>query len=107
MLRINSSTGCVIAVWSAVGNELSRLHVASAARTVTFEPDAIEQVHLYSGGIPRLINLICDRSLLGAFAAQTTRIDADIVNAAAEGLDLQVAPRVRTGWFGRFRRSAV
>lgn len=84
-----------------------RLHVANATRPVTFEPDAIEQVHLYSGGIPRLINLICDRSLLGAFAAQTTRIDADIVNAAAEGLDLQVAPRVRTGWFGRFRRSAV
>ena len=78
-----------------------------ATRPVTFEPDAIEQVHLYSGGIPRLINLICDRSLLGAFAAQTTRIDADIVNAAAEGLDLQVAPRVRTGWFSRFRRSAV
>ena len=84
-----------------------RLHVANATRPVTFEPDAIEQVHLYSGGIPRLINLICDRSLLGAFAAQTTRIDADIVNAAAEGLDLQVAPRVRTGWFSRFRRSAV
>jgi general secretion pathway protein A len=84
-----------------------RLAIASAARGVTFTPKALELVHQYSSGIPRLINLLCDRSLLGGFSAQTTRIDADLVSAAADSLDLSL-PRTeppQLSWLSRFRRA--
>jgi general secretion pathway protein A len=84
-----------------------RLSIANPARPVTFAPRALQRVHQYSGGIPRLINLLCDRALLGAFAAQTSRIDADMVATAAEGLDLKTAEVERASWFSRFRRSAA
>ena len=57
------------------------------------------------GDIPRLINMICDRALLGGYSAQTTRIDVDIVAAAAAGLDLAPAAPARQSWFSRFRRA--
>ena len=83
-----------------------RLTIAGPSRAVTFAPDALARVHEYSGGIPRLINLICDRALLNAYSAQTSRIEVDLVDAAADGLDLKPAPvPQRSSWFGRFRRS--
>src|SRR6266446_8899782 len=41
-----------------------RLTIAGGAQSVTFAPKALELVHRLSAGIPRLINLICDRALL-------------------------------------------
>jgi general secretion pathway protein A len=81
-----------------------RLAVANGSRTVTFMPKAVQRVHQYSAGIPRLINLLCDRALLGAYSAQATRIDAGIVDVAAEGLDLKAAAAESISWFGRLRR---
>lgn len=82
-----------------------RLAVANAKKTVTFAPAALQLVHRYSGGIPRLINLVCDRALLGAYAAQTSRIDADLVRSAADGLELTPAEPERRSWLGRFKRA--
>lgn len=84
---------------------LYRLAFARGARTVTFAPKALELVYQYSGGIPRLINLLCDRSLLGGYSAQTTRIHADLVSAAAENLDLAPAEPAQQSWLSRFRRA--
>jgi general secretion pathway protein A len=82
-----------------------RLAVANGRKTVMFAPAALQLVYRYSGGIPRLINLICDRALLGAYAAQTSRIDADLVRSAADGLELTPAEPERRSWFGRFKRA--
>ncbi|HXH24274.1 MAG TPA: AAA family ATPase [Vicinamibacterales bacterium] len=82
-----------------------RLAVANGTRTVTFSPEALARVHRYSGGIPRLINLLCDRALLGAFSAQTTRIDGELVDLAAESLDLREPEQPRPSWFSRLRRA--
>ena len=79
-----------------------RLAVANGSRTVTFLPKAVHRIYGYSGGIPRLINLLCDRSLLGAFSAQSARITPDLVDVAAEGLDLKAGEAV--SWFGRMRK---
>jgi general secretion pathway protein A len=81
-----------------------RLAVARGSRAVTFTPRALQRVHQLSTGIPRLINLICDRSLLAAYSAQTTRIDAEFVDTAGESLSLQPAS-LRTSWLARFRRA--
>ncbi len=44
---------------------------------------AITRIHRLSGGIPRLINTICDRSLMAAYAAQKDSVDARMVGKAA------------------------
>jgi general secretion pathway protein A len=82
-----------------------RLAIANGARSVVFTPAALKVVYQYSGGIPRLINMLCDRALLGGYSAQTTRIDEDLVVTAAEGLDLKPAvEQARPSWFSRLRR---
>ena len=78
-----------------------RLAIANATRSVVFTPTALRVVHEYSGGIPRLINMLCDRALLGGYSAQTTRIDEDLVATAAEGLDLKPIARPRPSLFAR------
>lgn len=84
-----------------------RLTIAKPARPVTFAPQAVELVHRYTGGIPRLINMLCDRALINAFTAQTSRIEPDMVEAAALGLELVTAVPEPRSWFGRLLRSAA
>jgi len=71
---------------------------AGGAASVTFAPRALEEVHRLSGGIPRLINLICDRALLAGFSQQTSRISREMVRHAAETLDLRPPRRRHFGW---------
>ncbi len=49
-----------------------------------FQSDALRQVHRHSNGIPRLINIICDRALLGAYSKGLRSITADMVKQAAQ-----------------------
>ncbi len=83
-----------------------RLAIANAERSVVFSPTALRVVHDYSGGIPRVINMLCDRTLLGGYTAQTTRIDEDLVVTAAEGLDLKPMARSQRSIFSRLLRRA-
>jgi general secretion pathway protein A len=78
-----------------------RLTIAGGGAVVSFAPKAGELVHRYTNGIPRLINLVCDRALLGGCSAHTNRITPDIVIAAAEGLDLSIPRRSVVGWVKR------
>jgi general secretion pathway protein A len=68
---------------------------------VSFTPKALHHVHQYTGGIPRLINLICDRALLGAFSSRVNTITHDLIERAAETLDLQPITRSRFAWLRR------
>ena len=56
-----------------------RLVVAGAQRDV-FTPAACERIHNYSGGTPRLINLLCETVLVYGFADQLEMIDVDLVD---------------------------
>jgi general secretion pathway protein A len=78
-----------------------RIQVAGGLSAVSFTPKALHAVHQFTGGIPRLINLVCDRALLGAFSARVNRVTHDLVERAAETLDLRPAERSRFGWFRR------
>jgi len=59
-----------------------RLAVAGVERQL-FTRDAIRLVHRVSGGVPRLINILCDRSLLGACVKRNPLVTKSIVNQAA------------------------
>jgi type II secretory pathway predicted ATPase ExeA len=78
-----------------------RLTIAGGSAAVTFAPKALELVHRLSDGIPRLINLICDRALLAGFSVHTNRITPEIVSHAAKSLDLQRPTVPRFGWLKR------
>jgi general secretion pathway protein A len=78
-----------------------RLAIAGGSAAVSFAPGALDQVHRYSGGIPRLINLLCDRALLGGYSARTARITPQIVATAAETLELRAPGRTLPDWMRR------
>ena len=78
-----------------------RLTIAGGGSVVSFAPKALDLVHKYTGGIPRLINLVCDRALLGGYSARTNRITPEIVTAGALGLDLALPRASVVGWLKR------
>ena len=59
-----------------------RLQVAGATNEI-FAPGALRELHRLSQGIPRIINVICDRALLGAFTRDQHRVTATLVRRAA------------------------
>jgi len=59
-----------------------RLRVAGANGEI-FTSAALREVHRLSGGVPRIINVICDRALLGAFTQEQHRIGPSLVREAA------------------------
>jgi len=56
-------------------------------------PEAPGAVHSYSGGIPRLINILCDNGLLTAYALRKRRVETTMISEIAR--DLQLAPTGR------------
>jgi general secretion pathway protein A len=79
-----------------------RLSVASGgAPSVAFTLRAIERVHAFSAGVPRLVNLVCDRALLCAYSERRQRVLPSFVLKAAESLEL---PAAVPGVFRRIRR---
>lgn len=59
-----------------------RLKVAGAVGEI-FSSSALREVHRLSGGVPRIINVICDRALLGAFTQEQHRIGPGMIREAA------------------------
>ena len=78
-----------------------RLYVAGAQSGVTFTQKAVQTVYEYSSGTPRVINLLCDRSLLGAFSAKVHKVSHDLVIRAAESLELKPVEKSRFSWLRR------
>lgn len=68
-----------------------RLRIAGATHPV-LSPEAIQLVHRYSNGIPRLINLICEHALISAFVEQIKPIPPRIVESVSLELDLDQQP---------------
>jgi len=64
-----------------------RLTVAGSQGGITFSKTALDEIYRFSKGIPRLINLICDRSLIGGFVEDTFHIEKGIVVKARKELD--------------------
>ena len=61
----------------------ARLHIAGADGPQIFASDAMDAVHFYSRGIPRLINLLCEHALINASAAQLQPVPARFIAEVA------------------------
>ncbi len=74
-----------------------RLTVAGGAGKVTLTPGALRTLHRLSSGIPRLINLICDRALLAGYVQGQRTIEAAMVRQAGTEVrdrrEARVSPR--------------
>jgi len=66
-----------------------RLEVAGCKDPQLFHDDCYAIIYRYSGGVPRLVNTICDSSLLVAFADEKKQIRAVDIEATAEELNWQ------------------
>lgn len=60
-----------------------RLSVAGMTVAMPFDARAMQRIHQLSRGVPRRINLLCDRALLGAYSGGTGQVDRAIVDRAA------------------------
>jgi len=63
-----------------------RLRVAGRERNDLFEDDCFQVIHRYAGGVPRLINTLCDTAMLCAFSDEKDVLNADDILAAAREL---------------------
>lgn len=61
-----------------------RLGVAGLKGPNPFPPAIIEDIHRFSGGVPRLINILCERMLLGAYAKNQAQVDQAIFRQSAQ-----------------------
>jgi type II secretory pathway predicted ATPase ExeA len=74
-----------------------RLRVAGAGEREIFEPDTFPLLYRYTGGIPRLINTLCDTALLAAFAQDRATVGTDDVRSAIAELQwVEYAARTHT-----------
>ena len=71
-----------------------RLRVAGAT-TEIFSRGALRKIHRFSGGVPRVINILCDRALLGGYSLDRHHITSALVRQAAREVFGQ---RPRRGW---------
>jgi type II secretory pathway predicted ATPase ExeA len=66
-----------------------RLRIAGSNGGMVFTPEAVEVVHQFSAGVPRLINLLCDHSLITGFAEQQKPVPARVVEGVARDFELE------------------
>jgi len=61
-----------------------RLKIAGASSKLLFTPQAVETIFTVSQGIPRIINILCDRALLAGYTKGTFTIDHSLIQESAK-----------------------
>jgi general secretion pathway protein A len=95
-----------------------RLSLAGYTGKGVFNRSARREIFRVTGGVPRLVNVVCDGALLAGYARQTTSVGAGLIEevaadlglngadseleAKAEGTPTQTRPRQRLGWLRRW-----
>lgn len=70
-----------------------RIRIAGGDPGAIFSREAVGAVHDASRGVPRVINVICDNALIGAFASQTKPIVRALIDDICRDFDLNRGPR--------------
>jgi general secretion pathway protein A len=93
-----------------------RLRLAGYTGKALFEPKALAELHRVTGGVPRLINVVCDGALLLGYGREQATLDAGAIREVARDLALIPAEEAakapgprrsepRRGWFSWLRRA--
>jgi len=69
------------------------LHIAGANGQPIFSPGAIESVYTYARGIPRVVNVLCEHTLINAYADQQRPVTASLVDEVAQEFELDCVER--------------
>jgi len=64
-----------------------RLTVAGSSGQIRFDPDAVDFIYKYTGGIPRIINMVCDKALLAAYVMETRDVRLSMVERSVQELE--------------------
>jgi len=67
-----------------------RIHISGGNGTPAFTRPALWRIYHYSKGVPRLVNALCDKSLLAGFVQQRGRINFGVVNRAVRELEGEI-----------------
>jgi putative secretion ATPase (PEP-CTERM system associated) len=70
------------------GYVAERLRIAGANDEPIFSPEAVQTVHLYSRGIPRVVNLLCDHALINAYVERLRPVSSQLVEEVAREFQL-------------------
>jgi type II secretory pathway predicted ATPase ExeA len=65
-----------------------RLRIAGNNGRQIFQTEAVAAIHRYAGGIPRVVNLLCEHALVSAFVDQQQTVAPAVVEAVARDFDL-------------------
>ncbi len=84
-----------------------RLRVARGGDCDLFSERALREVHRRSRGVPRLVNLLCDRSLLAGYAVGTRTIGPELVSQAAREILGARRRRLARRWLWRSGAAAA
>jgi len=78
-----------------------RLRIAGAKGEPIFPLEAIESIHDYSRGVPRVINVLCEHALINAFAGRQKRVSVGLIHEVAQEFELDlIAPIVSPSSYG-------
>lgn len=77
------------------GYIVRRLASAGSEAPCLFPPETVREIFKYSRGIPRVINLICERALISCFADRRSLVDLNDVTAVAQ--DFELGGETRSG----------
>ncbi|MEO8463835.1 MAG: AAA family ATPase [Gammaproteobacteria bacterium] len=73
-----------------------RLKIAGAEGRTIFDSAACDTVFRFTGGVPRLVNILCDTAMLCAFAEERMSVDEPLIRAAVDELQwVEYSERVR------------
>ncbi len=70
----------------------SRLRSAGGSGAQTFPAETVETIYSYARGIPRVVNLLCEQALIGAYADRSTTVSPGNVRRVAAEFDLVGEP---------------
>jgi general secretion pathway protein A len=77
-----------LSIEETFGYVAERLRIAGVNGEPVFSKEAIETVHLYSRGIPRVVNLLCEHSMINAYVDSLRPVPARLVEDVAREFNL-------------------
>jgi general secretion pathway protein A len=86
---------------------VQRLRIAGCNGRTIFDPAAMDTIHRYAGGIPRVINLLCEHALVSSFVDQQPLILPEVVEAVARDFDMNENGTAGTNGNGKPEQAAA